>query len=82
LQATLHGLASLIVSEATDGIGVPGPPEGPSTGRKPSVDDTAAFQRFYLDEQLAASASAPVPTPPTPSLFHRLFVGWWRDRRS
>jgi hypothetical protein len=40
-------------------------------------DDTAAFQRFYLDEATAAP-----PAPPASSLFHRLFVGWWRDKRA
>jgi hypothetical protein len=49
-----------------------------TAGFNPSVDDTAAFQRFYLDEQLAAAASASAPAPPRPSLFHRLFVGWWK----
>jgi hypothetical protein len=53
---------------------------GGSPGRPPSVDDTAAFQRFYLDEPPAAPPPAPAP-PPSSSLFHRLFVGWWKDRK-
>jgi hypothetical protein len=49
-------------------------------GRKPSVDDTAAFKRFYLDEEPAPAAAPPPAPAPAPSLVHRLFVGWWRDR--
>ena len=48
-------------AHATTGA-APAPP-----GITPSVDDTAAFQRFYLEEQLAADSS-----PPPRSLLQRL----------
>ncbi|HWG74923.1 MAG TPA: hypothetical protein VG184_12805 [Acidimicrobiales bacterium] len=36
-------------------------------------DDTAAFQRFYLESSNSPSTSH--------GLAYRLLVGWWRDRR-
>lgn len=42
----------------------------PSGDEGPSIDDTAAFQRFYFGEEPKTKQS----------LFHRIFVGWWRDR--
>jgi hypothetical protein len=41
-------------------------------GRKPSLDDTAAFQRFY--------AGSPDAKPQRRGLLYRMLVGWWRDR--
>jgi hypothetical protein len=38
--------------------------------RTPGPDDTAAFQRFYIDG----------PSAERRGLLYRLLIGWWRDR--
>jgi hypothetical protein len=60
-------------------VNLPTDRPGGTAENRPRVDDTAAFQRFYLDEQPAPAAAPPAP-PPSRSLFHRLFIGWWKDR--
>jgi hypothetical protein len=44
-------------------------PKGP----RPAPDDTAAFQRFYTEEDRSGSDSH--------GFLYRTLIGWWRDRR-
>jgi len=56
----------------SDAQGATPPSNLPSPPNSPSVDDTAAFQRFY-----AGGSSG---EPESRGLLYRLLIGWWRDR--
>jgi hypothetical protein len=46
-------------------------PSDPAGSRPPAADDTAAFQRFYFEEEKPTSGR---------SWWYRVLVGWWRGR--
>jgi hypothetical protein len=46
-------------------------PSDPAGPRPPAADDTAAFQRFYFEEEKPTAGR---------SWWYRALVGWWRDR--
>jgi hypothetical protein len=46
----------------------PSDPAGPPV---PAADDTAAFKRFYFEDE---------PKVVPRSWWYRVFVGWWRHR--
>jgi hypothetical protein len=46
-------------------------PSDPTGPRPPAADDTAAFQRFYFEEEPASTGR---------SWWYRVLVGWWRHQ--